>query len=82
MKKKLNSTTKMLYDRRTLNSIICGDLLGNSHVELHRKALRISYLVFTPWWLNRQDNNKFELVCHDLRWSSSRGQWVLQRIVY
>ena len=29
-----------------------------SHVELHRKALRISYLRFTTWWLNREDIDK------------------------
>merc|ERR1719489_415514 len=34
-----------------------------SHFELHRKALRISYLSFTSWWLNKQDNNnKFSFV--------------------
>ena len=27
-----------------------------SYVKLHRKALRISYLSFTAWWLNKQDN--------------------------
>ena len=29
------------------------------HVELHRRALRISYLRFTSWWLNRQDVNDY-----------------------
>ena len=28
-----------------------------SHFELHRNALRISYLSFASWWLKQQDNN-------------------------
>ena len=27
------------------------------HFELHRKALLLSYLSFTAWWLNQKDNN-------------------------
>ena len=28
-----------------------------SQFELHRKALRISYLSFKSWWLNKQDDS-------------------------
>ena len=35
-----------------------------SNFELHRKALRISYLSFTAWWLNQQDNNNNNKTLH------------------
>jgi len=54
--------TKDVRSKNTqLNHMRRSSIWKLSHFELHRKALRISYLSFTSWWLNQQNNNNLNV---------------------
>ena len=56
-KTKFHNTDVVRSKNTKLNHMRRSSIWKLPHFELRRKALRISYVSFTAWWLKQQDNN-------------------------
>ena len=84
MKTKFPNKHVVILKSTQLNHIQRSSIWKLFHFELHRKALRLSYLSFTSWWLNIQGNINNEpsttpkCFVSSWSWSSSSWSWSIK----